>query len=303
MRALLLCCWLVWLTGCAAFDSNSSNWQQPRQAQAPTSVALAYSVYGTGEPLVLVHGFGASRFSWRYLIAQLSQHYRVYASDLKGFGQTEKPRDDNYNAYDQGWLVSEFIIHQQLKKPMIIGHSFGGAVSLAATLYLQSQPAHRPKKLVLIDSIGYPQELPLFIQLLATPLLGPLVVHSLPNKLQVQMLLEQVYFDHSKIPQQAIAHYAENLSHQNAKYALIKTAKQLLPADIGDFNRQFSSLSQPTLVIASKDDKIVPVWVAKKLAADLPNAQLALLDKVGHAVQEEQPERLLAILREFLPFE
>lgn len=297
-RTLLLWFALVF-SGCAAFDKDTPAWDSHLVANTE-KIELAYQVKGEGEPIVLVHGFGASHYSWRYVIDDLARNHRVYALDLKGFGDSIKPRDNRYSIYDQANLVRNFILHHRLENVTLIGHSYGGAVSLASALYLQQTPGYQPKRLVLIDSIAYKQKLPLFIEILATPLLGPASLEILPNKLQVKVLLQEVYYDDKLITAEAINHYAANLAKDNAKYALIITAKQILPQDLTYFNQQFTRLTLPTLIIASVDDSIVPLAVANKLHQALTRSQLILVKGVGHAIQEEQPQTLLVLLRKFL---
>jgi len=136
--------------------------------------------------------------------------FRVIMLDLKGFGDSPKPRDDAYSVYEQARLVRNFILENDLKHLHVIGHSYGGGVALVTSVYLSASNPGLQKSLVLIDSMAYPQELPSFIKILATPVLGPLVTYGLPDAFQVKNLLQKVYFDDALIPQDAIDHYAAN---------------------------------------------------------------------------------------------
>ncbi|MGB1237885.1 MAG: alpha/beta fold hydrolase, partial [Pseudomonadales bacterium] len=269
---------LLSLCGCASFERDTSRWDSPLQRE-PTHIPLSYSQQGSGRDILLIHGFGASRFTWRAIAPALAKHYRVTALDLKGFGLSAKPRDKRYTAYDQAAQVSHFIRQHKLHNPIVIGHSFGGAVSLATALYLRDYPQYKPRALVLIDSIAYPQELPLFVELLATPLLGPAAVHTLPNSFQVRTLLKKVYFDDSLINEQAVTHYAQHLARANAKYALIQSARQLMPEDLAAFNQSFALLSQPSLILSAAQGDIVPLWVAQKLAGALDKSELVVVQQ------------------------
>lgn len=153
---------------------------------------------------------------------------------------------------------------------------------------------------MLIDSIAYPQELPGFVKILATPVLGPLVIHAIPNAVQVKSLLKKVYFNDAAIPQSTIDHYAGNLAKPNAKYATLTTVRQMLPADLQQFSENYSSLLLPALIIWSRDDEIVPLTIGERLHENLPNSKLIIFNEVGHAVQEEAPSRLLPHLQQFL---
>jgi len=288
------------LGGCAVMDKDIPGWSQYRNPEQAGELRLASESFGAGEPVLLIHGFGASSYSWRHIIEPLARKYRVITIDLKGFGESPKPRDNAYSVYEQARLVRNFIIENNLKNLHIIGHSYGGGVALAVSIYLSSSHPNLQRSLVLIDSIAYPQELPGFVSMLATPVLGPLMIHVIPNSIQVKNLLKKVYFNDAIIPQDAIDHYAGNLAKPNAKYATLTTARQMLPVDLQQFSENYSSLSLPVLIVWSRNDEIVPLAIGERLHENLPNSELIIFSDVGHAVQEEDPSRLLPHLQQFL---
>ncbi|WP_258039298.1 alpha/beta fold hydrolase [Nitrosomonas ureae] len=291
---------ILGLGGCAVMDKDIPGWSQYRNPEQAGELRLASESFGAGDPVLLIHGFGASSYSWRHIIEPLAQKYRVITIDLKGFGESPKPRDNAYSVYEQARLVRNFIIENNLKNLHIIGHSYGGGVALAASIYLSSSHPNLQRSLVLIDSIAYPQELPSFVSMLATPVLGPLMIYAIPNSIQVKSLLKKVYFNDATIPQGAIDHYAGNLAKPNAKYATFTTARQMLPVDLQQFSENYSSLSLPVLIVWSRDDEIVPLAIGERLHENLPNSKLIIFSGVGHAVQEEDPSRLLPHLQQFL---
>ena len=196
--------------------------------------------------------------------------------------------------------MRNFIIENNLKDLHIVGHSYGGGVALATSIYLSASHPNLQKSLVLIDSIAYPQELPDFVKVLATPIVGPLVIYALPNTLQVKNLLKKVYFNDALIPQDAIEHYANDLSKPNAKYAVLASVQQMLPTDLQQFSDNYINLTIPSLIIWSREDEIVPLAVGKRLHENLPNSKLVIMSGVGHAVQEEKPTLVLPHLQQFL---
>lgn len=286
--------------GCAVMDKNIPGWTQYRNLDKTSVLELASRSTGTGEPVLLIHGFGASSYSWRHVIEPLAQNNRVITVDLKGFGDSPKPRDDAYSVYEQARLVRNFILENDLQNLHIVGHSYGGGVALAVSIYLSASNPGLQKSLVLIDSVAYPQELPGFVKILATPVLGPLITYAVPNTFQVKNLLQKVYFNDDLIPQEAIDHYAADLGKPDAKYALLTSVRQILPTDLQQFSENYASLTIPTLIIWSREDEIVPLAVGKRLHENLPNSRLVIMSDVGHAVQEEKPALLLPHLRNFL---
>ncbi len=105
---------------------------------------LHYQAFGEGEPILFIHGLGMTSFTWRHITEPLARGHRVIVVDLKGFGNSPKPRDDQYSIYDQARLICGFILHHDLKKLTLVGNSLGGGVALATTLYLS---AHAPERL------------------------------------------------------------------------------------------------------------------------------------------------------------
>lgn len=288
------------LGGCAVMDKDIPSWYEYRSPDVVDGLQLTSSSIGEGIPVLLIHGFGASSYSWRHLVKPLAQNHRVITIDLKGFGDSPKPRDDLYSVYDQARLVRNFILQNKLQDLHIIGHSYGGGVALITSVYLSASHPDLQNSLVLIDSIAYPQDLPGFLTLLATPVLGPLMTYLTPNKIQTKSLLEKVYFNDALIPKSAIDHYAQNLSKPNAKYALLTSARQMIPADLQQFSDNYVKLDIPTLIIWSRDDEIVPLAIGERLHKNLPNSQMIVLTDVGHAVQEEKPSLILSYLQQFL---
>ena len=93
------------------------------QAPGQGTVHLYAEEYGQGRPILLLHGLGASTFTWRNLIPELSRQNRVIAIDFKGFGRSEKPFTQAYSPYDHANLVLDFIRKRGLRDLTIIGHS------------------------------------------------------------------------------------------------------------------------------------------------------------------------------------
>jgi pimeloyl-ACP methyl ester carboxylesterase len=261
---------------------------------------LHYEERGSGEPILFVHGFGASIFSWRYLVPALEKNARLILLDLKGFGRSPKPADGQYSVYDQAQLVHRFIADRDLTNLTLIGHSYGGGVALVTSLSLLAEGHQRLRRLVLIDSVGYKQPLPLFVRILRNAVLGPLAVTVVPRKLQVLSILKLAYHDSGKITGAAVDNYAEPLSSPGGRQALRETAKAMIPPDIEALTSQYRRITVPTLILWGKEDHIVPLAIGMRLKEDIPNSTLDVIEECGHIPHEEQPERALAAVQGFL---
>lgn len=87
-------------------------------------IKLSYLVTGDGPVIILLHGWGANKTTFEKLAQELSNDYKVYSIDLPGFGQTniEKP----YTVFEVADIIHATILKLGIKKPIIIGHSYGG---------------------------------------------------------------------------------------------------------------------------------------------------------------------------------
>ena len=112
---------------------------------------------GSGEPVVLLHGLGASSYSWRFAVPALADRFDVIAPDLPGFGRSDKPWDHDYSVAGQHRWVMSFLDGLGVKKARFVGNSMGGVISLWAALETPERvgawpagrrpPENRPKLL------------------------------------------------------------------------------------------------------------------------------------------------------------
>jgi pimeloyl-ACP methyl ester carboxylesterase len=263
-------------------------------------ITLYSEEYGEGDPILFMHGLGMSSFTWRHLPESLAREHRVILVDLKGFGNSPKPRDDKYTIYDQACLICRFVFDHDLKNLTLVGNSLGGGVALATALYLSAHAPERLERLVLIDTIAYEQKMPLFVKLLATPVLGPLMVATVPKNLQVRTIMKLAYFDNEAVPEDAVEHYADVLNKPGARQALVQTARQIIPADLDRLTALYSKIDSPTLILWGQRDAIVPLDIGRRLHGAIPNSQLVILPDTGHIPQEERPGATLAEIVAFI---
>ncbi len=288
------------ISSCAHFDTSGPDWNAFEARSQKPSINLFVQSTGTGPPIVLLHGFAAHSYSWRHLQPQLTADHTVFMLDLKGFGLSPKPDDDAYSIYDQARLVVDFIRDRQLYDSSIIGHSFGGGVALAAALYLSKHHPEYISRLVLIDSIAFKQETPLFINILATPVLGELLTYTLPARFQVNNVLSKAYYNDALITEDNIQAYSEPLSREGAKNALITTARQIFPSDLDRLGQQYQNITVPTMIVWGGNDEITPLVIAKKLHQTMPNSSLKIINECGHNPHEECPEQTIPLIVNFL---
>ncbi|WP_299028436.1 alpha/beta hydrolase [uncultured Thermanaerothrix sp.] len=263
-----------------------------------------YQRYGEGQPvMILLHGFGASTFSWREVLKPLGAHGTAIAFDRPGFGLTERPMPEEWegpNPYTldfQADLVIALMDAIRTPQAILIGNSAGGTVAL----YTALKYPERVQALVLVDAAIYNGGgAPVWIQpFLNTPQmnrLGPLMVRSLAGE-QGVAFLRSAWHDPSKITDDIVAGYRRPLQVRNWDRALWELTKASRASTL---SQKLGEVRQPVLVISGDDDRIVPTEESVRLARELPNARLSIIPECGHVPQEECPEAFLHTVLTFV---
>jgi pimeloyl-ACP methyl ester carboxylesterase len=255
---------------------------------------------GDGPPLVALHGFGASSYTWREMLGVFSSAHRVYAVDLKGSGQSIKPGDGRYSMRDQAALVLESIAERRLTGITLVGHSFGSGVALLVALELIRKQPGTLDALILFAAPAYRQKYPWFIRLLRTPLIGLLSQWLSTRKFQVRRVLKSDYYNAAMIPDESVSRYAAPLGMPGGRQALRETARQVEPPDIDDIARLYPSIDVPTLLIWGVHDRIVPLATGVRLKAAIPRSHLIQIFPAGHVPHEETPALVRPAVAQFL---
>lgn len=273
----------------------------------PTGFALPLHVETHGPPpgpdtesFLLLHGYGGSAFSWRYWTTALSRRGHVVLVDLKGFGEAPKPDDDAYGPHDQAELVQRLVVQRDLHNLTVVGHSLGGGVALLLALRLLDREPERLRRLVVLAGAAYRQKLPPFVGLARWSWLSRGLMRLLGARRVVKAVLKSIVHDASGVTRSQVEGYAEPLSTPEARRALVRSARQIVPDDLEAWTARYPELRVPALLLWGRRDRVVPLRVGHKLEADLPDARLVILDDCGHLPAEELPDESLAGLEEFL---
>ncbi len=264
-----------------------------------SATGLHYEVFGGGDPILAIHGLGASNYTWRKLKGHLPDH-KLILIDLKGHGESAKPHDTNYSIPDQAELVLQFIREHDLRNLTLMGNSYGGAVSLMVAIELCKEEPERLSRLILICSGGYNQDLPWHLKLMRTPVLGWLALHLAPATMNTRTVLRYSYYRKRLISWKQCKAYAGPICSPGGRHALLQVAKQAVPENFEELIAQYPSISVPTLLIWGRNDRVIPLSIGERLNSDIINSRLVVLDHVGHVPQEEKPEETIAAISKFL---
>jgi pimeloyl-ACP methyl ester carboxylesterase len=299
----IACLLLIMLAGCFRLPAPPANletaWGE-QQTFDYQGVKINYYQAGQGPPVILLHGFGACTYTWRFLAPVLAQDHRVFAIDLKGYGLSDKPDDGKYAVADQADMVAAFIRAKDLHDLVIMGHSMGGGVTLMTYFKVREEAPPRIKKLVLIDSAGYPQKLPWFIRFPQTPVLYAVAGRLLSPRFTTGLVLRKCYYHKDRITEEQIDTYAYYGSLPGAREAVAQTARQVVPDDIEAVTARYKTIKVPVLVIWGEDDEVVPLSVGKNFKRDIPNSEMVILPQCGHIPLEEEAGETNRLITAFL---
>ena len=264
-------------------------------------VDVHYKTWGKGEPtFILLHGFGASLFSWREVTKPLSQFGTVIAYDRPAFGLTERPLEwegeSPYGPQAQVDIVIGLMDELGIEKAILVGNSAGGTVSMQVAL----QHPERVDALILVDAAVYAGGgAPAWSRpILKTPQMnhvGPLIARQL--QAQGTDFLKTAWHDPSKITPEIFAGYEKPLQVDNWDKALWQLT---VASQESGLVEQLSEITMPTLIITGDDDRIVPTEQSLRLADELPNAELKVIAQSGHLPHEEKPLEFMQAVTEFL---
>ncbi len=252
-------------------------------------------IVGRGPDLVLLHGLGASSFSWRHNRARLAQHFRVITPDLPGHGRSPAPLDADYRVETLVQGVLDFLDWHRIETAVLGGNSLGGGLSLLAAA---AQP-ERVNALVLLAPAAALTRIPYAFYPLRLPILGAAVAACLGPWL-LPWFMRLVYYHPDRLIPEAVAGYAPPYRDLRRRLAVRQVCRQLEIRPLPALADLLSRLTLPTLLIWGEADRILPAAQGHWLQQHLPRAEFHLLPEVGHAPQEEAPEAVNKIIIDFL---
>lgn len=259
---------------------------------------ICYTIEGTGQPLVLIHGFGASIGHWRKNIPVLAAAgYQVHALDLLGFGDSGKPALDY--SLDLWVALLKDYWQEYIQQPAVfVGNSIGG---LLALMMLAEAPEmaqggvllncagglnHRP------DELTAPLRLVMgtFTKLVSSDLLGPFIFNQVRQKFRIRGSLRQVYRNREAITDDLV----EMLHGPSCDPGAQKVFAAIVTAPPGPRPEDLlPQIQQPLLVLWGENDPWTPIKGAdiyRRLSEDGTAVTFHSIPDTGHCPHDERPE-------------
>lgn len=241
---------------------------------------IHYIAGGEGPPLLLIHGVASKSSDWADILPELTKSHRVYALDLLGHGESDRPVDSDYSITTHAEKVLGLMDHLKLQKPDIMGVSMGGWIAMK----LAAQHPERVQRLVLVSSAGLA-----FETKINEATFAPQSIDEMRATLAMQT--------DRKIPDFLLRDFLRESKKKSWVHR--KTLRSIFErGDVMDGKLQ--NVRMPVLLVWGTNDKVVPFEVAGKLQKELPQAKLVKLEGCGHLAVIECRDRMLPEVSAFL---
>jgi len=272
------------------------------------TVSLNAIVQGEGSTVILLHGFPESSWAWRHQIPALARRFRVVAPDLRGYGESDRPA--GVDAYRMAHLVDDverLIRHFGAERAHVVGHDWGGAIAWAfaalrprlidrLVVMNAPHPTHFARRL-----FRNPRQLlrswyMLFFQL---PRLPEAFALRDPAR-TIARVFRGAAVDRRNFTRESLAPFVEALAEPGALTAALNyyraAGRDMAAGRVVPLPR----IDAPTMLVWARNDVALGNELTVGLEPYVANLRIEYIPRCGHFVQQEQPDRVTALLDDFL---
>ena len=243
--------------------------------------------------MVLIHGNPGSHQDYTLAVVdKLSHSFRVFAFDRPGHGCSERHDTGPTTVEVQARLIRDALVKLSIEKPILVGHSWGGSLVLAAAVAYQDELAG----IVLLAPAAYPSvRIEWWSPLPHVPLLGKFVVQRLPSfigRVIVKLSLKEAYN-----PQAVQVDYAQRSAEMWTRPAQISACahdERTLRASLRLLSPRYSDIQLPVVIVTGSADMLLePKQQAYQLHNTIKGSELVVLPHTGHQLPQTQPDSVI----------
>jgi peroxiredoxin len=263
------------------------------------AIKLAYNDYGSGQPIVLIHGWPLNRVMWEYQVeALVNKGYRVIAYDRRGFGESSKP----WNGYDYDTLakdLKDLIETLKLENVILIGFSMGGG---EVARYIGNYGTSLIDKAVLVSAVT-----PFMLKTEENDAVDASVFEGMKEGIKQDRPhffkeFGKNFYNYESLKEDRISdatlQLTWNLAMQGSRKATLDCVDSFGKTD---FRADCKKFDIPTLIVHGDEDQIVPLEASAKKAKELiKNSRLEVIKKAPHGLMMTHHEEFNSMLLEFL---
>jgi pimeloyl-ACP methyl ester carboxylesterase len=254
---------------------------------------LHFVIRGAGRPVVLIHGNPGSGQDWTRLFGSLAPNHKIIAFDRPGHGQSQRPKHIDATAEVQARLLHDALKQLRVERPIIVGHSWGGALAMVYAITYPKEVAG----VVLVAPAVYESQdgVSLVTSLPAVPVIGDAVNFVLTPLFGASVIRSELKkaFSPDPVPK----NYLQSVLSEWTRSKKVK-AYSLDEASLNDslkkFSPQYAEISVPVSILTGDSDLIVSAKEqAGRLHQALPKSHLIVLPKTGHQIPFTHPQAVV----------
>ena len=257
---------------------------------------------GQGRPIIMLHGLAGNLRNFTYALSErLDQDYRVIAIDRAGCGWSKRSKPEIATLQEQARIIAQFIDIEQIDKPLIVGHSLGGAIALALALEYNNKISGLALICPATQTVDKVPDIFRFLNI-SSRLLRFFLAHTFSSLFGIFTRKDTFEIAFSPEP------VSENFSIKGGgdlaltSKAFIKTSEDLVfslssaPLLVG----REKELNVPTKTLFGEKDEILDVKLHGEKFAELSGAQIKVLADKGHMLPLTQPEECSNFIRSMM---
>ncbi|MFI3329930.1 MAG: alpha/beta hydrolase [bacterium] len=223
---------------------------------------FSYKKTGEGKEVILLHGWGSTKETFDDVCNHLKEDFTCYQIDLPGFGESKIEKSMSLDDYTD--LLREFILEQNIKNPIILGHSFGGRIAI------NYASAYEVDKLILVDSAG---------------------IRRFNLKVYLKIRCYKLFKKFN------IKNNFGSIDYKKSNYILKGTMNKIVPIDL---RKKMKMIKSETLILWGSLDETTPLKDGKEINKLISNSVLITIPKTSHFPYLENHRYFMLMLNSFL---
>lgn len=244
-------------------------------------IDINYIIEGKGKNVLVLHGWGANIDTILPIVNILKEDFKVFAMDLPGFGKSQIPKEV-FDSKDYARIVKGFIDKMKIDKVTLIGHSFGGKISILLGAYYPELI----EKIVLIDSAGLipKRTLKYYLKVYSFKVL--------------RSIYKSIFFwQDNKNKMERFYKRFGSTDYKNADGIMRRILVKVVNENL---RPMLKNIQCPTLLIWGDEDKDTPLYMGKIMENEIDDSGLVVLKGAGHYSYLDDFNKFAIVLRVFL---
>ena len=257
---------------------------------------IHYTDIGSGQPVVLLHSQPANERQFDLLKNKLKENYRVISIDRPGMGYSEGPKiNSSERLFLQAEIISKLLDEIIDEKPIVVGHSYGGALALSLALYEEKNI----KKLILVNTVSHPWKgdgvwLP--FKIITNPLIGKIFSQTyamIYGKSVIDRSADDNFPDNKPTPG-FVNRVGAELTLRPASLVSYALDAINLKSSLSKQYKNYENLSIPVTILAGIGDRVTPNKTHSfQLHKNIKHSKLIELSNVEHSIPELNPMKII----------